>query len=70
MRVRKVDAHLRLFREETVLSHFGTLLISERVAEMDVERPEFAEETEGSGVFVLRSGARKMPLPFLQITAS
>src|SRR2546428_9153917 len=34
MRVRKVDAHLRLLREEAVLAHFLALVVRERAAEL------------------------------------
>src|SRR5438445_4430782 len=44
MRVRKVDAHLRLLREEAVLAHFLDLVVRERAAELGGQRAQFARE--------------------------
>jgi len=40
--MRKVDPHLRLFREEAVLTHFGSLVVREGAAELNRQCPQFA----------------------------
>jgi len=42
MGMRKVDPHLRLFREEAVLTHFGFLVVREGAAELNRLCPQFA----------------------------
>src|SRR2546427_7133443 len=42
MRVRKVDAHLRLLREEAVLAHFLALVVRKRAAGVGGQRAPFA----------------------------
>ena len=40
----KVHAHLRLFREETMLPHFRPLVVGERATQLSRQRPQFARE--------------------------
>src|SRR3989449_9309651 len=54
MRVRKVDAHLRLLREEAVLAHFLALVVRKRAAELGGQRAQFAREGLPHGGRVLR----------------
>ena len=69
MWVCKVDAHLRLFREEAVLSHFGALIVGERAAELGRERPQFSCKglPDGGGVLGFQRDQQRKPCrPFHQ----
>ena len=42
--MRNINSHLRLFREETVLAHFRSLVVRERAEELRRQGPQFARE--------------------------
>lgn len=69
MGMRKVNLHLRLLREEPVLTHFWALIIGERAAELRRQRAQLPREGPPDGQRVLgfqRHEQRKPRGPFHQ----